>query len=162
MGAQYTFTKEIGQKIIDGVRGGNYIKVSSAAAGVKYMTVTNWIKTGEGKRSDVSSPRQELVWFAEEIRKAEAECETKLVGTLIDKLPREPKLIIEFLARRWPQRWGKHDLTSVIKGDWKQAAVAMIRSGELTRDDVEKEFGVELAEELFHSVGVPISDDTDV
>ena len=151
------FTKEIGDKIIESVRGGNYIKVASTAAGAKYNTVLNWLRVGEGRRNDTNPPREELVLFAQELRKAEAECETTLVATLIEKLPREPKLIIEFLARRWPERWGKHDLTSVIKGDWKQTAVAMIRSGELTRDIAEQELGPELAEELFQSVGVQVS-----
>ena len=151
------FTKEIGDTIIESVRGGNYIKVAAAAAGVNYHTVQNWLQVGEGKKNVVKLPREELVLFAQGVRKAEAECETVLVATLIDKLPREPKLIIEFLARRWPERWGKHDLTSIIKGDWKQTAVAMIRSGELTRDIAEQELGPELAEELFQSVGVQVS-----
>ena len=158
MGTPYSFTQEIGDQIIASVRGGNYIKVAAASAGVKYTTVINWLKMGEGRRNDSKPPREELVIFAQELRKAEAACETTLVATLIDKLPREPKLIIEFLARRWPERWGKHDLTSVIKGDWKQTAVAMIRSGELTRETAEQELGLELAEELFQLVGMPIAD----
>lgn len=150
-----TFSREKAQKVIDLVRQGNYLNVAAKAAGYSVGTVHYWIQTGEGKNKE-RGPDEDTIWFAQEVRKAEAECETGLVEKLLAALPKEPRLIIEFLARRWPERWGKREVSTIIQGDWKSELKRMYEAGEITAEDVEAEYGPTKAQQLFEAAGISV------
>ena len=124
------FTREIAQKIVDLVRVGNYIEVAARANSISPATVFYWLRVGEGRHPDRKATI-DLTWFSMELRKAESHAETGLVKDLLEQLPDEPRLIIEFLARRWPERWGKREIAKLTEPEWKEEAKRLILSGEM-------------------------------
>ena len=48
-----------------------------------------------------------------------------------------------------------HDLTNTIKvEDWRSEFIALIRDGQVTREEISEEFGTDVAEELFITAGI--------
>lgn len=151
------FTRVLAQKVIDLIRLGSYKGVACQAVGLSRRTFSEWMAIGEG-RMQVAFPTKEYEWFAEEIHKAEAECETDLLAKLMVNLPKETREIIEFLARRWPERWAKRDGGKVKRDadDWMSEFKRLYEAGEITQDEIVEKFGQTSAEQWFAEAGITL------
>lgn len=129
--------------VVEAVRAGNYLQAAAGAGGVSIDTVGEWIRRGEDRDDRASSPLFARFARALREAEAEAErravqvlsenltgysAQTKEVSEAHDnagqvtgrhskvteRMIRDPRSAIEFLKRRFPDRWGdrekhKHD-----------------------------------------------------
>jgi transposase len=119
-GAPYKITPEIQTKLVNALKGGNFIQVACDYAGIAYSTFYDWLSRGErGQR--------EFVEFSNAVRDAMSQGEMKLVitldkyavgrpakfdtqGRLIeDSITPDWKCALAMLERKFPQRWGRRD-----------------------------------------------------
>jgi hypothetical protein len=156
------FSRALGQKVIDLIRLGSYKGVACAAVGLSRRTFAEWMAIGEGRLS-VASSTKEYEWFAQEIHKAEAECETTLIKNLMANLPKETREIIEFLARRWPERWAKRDGGKVKRDsdDWVTEFKRLYEAGEITQEEIIEKFGKASAEQWFAEAGITLEQEVE-
>lgn len=94
-------TPAVHAAIVESIRGGNYIDMSAAAAGICRKTFYNWMHLGEA--DDATEP---YLSFASDVRKAEAESEADAVKVLHAAKYEDWKASEVFLKRRFPKRWG--------------------------------------------------------
>lgn len=104
-------TREIQEAIVAQLKGGNFFAVACRLAGVSEATGKEWLARGEG-----ADPKRTAcppyVGFAAAIRKAEARGETASLQRVQKSINADPKrpdgrLALEFLTRRFPERWGR-------------------------------------------------------
>ncbi len=111
-------TPEVGIKIIELVKVGNYAKVAAQAAGIAERTFYNWIAIGEEhletyeQGDPLPESLQLYVDFLQSLKEAEAIAETML---LMDALTRgngwqAPMTVLE---RKFPDRWGRSERVAV-------------------------------------------------
>ncbi len=142
-GRHTKLTSDVFGAVIEAVRAGNYLHAAAGAGGVSVDTVGEWIRRGEGRDKRASSPLYARFARALREAEAEAErravsvlsenlfgysAQTKEVSEAVDnagnvigrhskvieRTIRDPRSAIEFLRRRFPERWGdrekhKHD-----------------------------------------------------
>ena len=147
------FTPEVRKAVIDHIRAGNHITTAVRAAGIEYGTFQKWMAIGEF-RSLEKHPTPEFVQFAEEVRRAEAECEAEIVDKIRTAALTDPELGLKFLARRHPERWSERQPPKQTV-HWVVAATDMLRKGEITFDLLETELGPELAGEVRKALEAP-------
>lgn len=95
-------TPAVADRVVELVRGGNYVEVAAAAVGVARSTVFDWMRRGaRGKRGAYRD-------FSVAIEKAQAEAEMGLLG-LIDKAADKGVWTAAAwrLERMHPERWGR-------------------------------------------------------
>ena len=90
-------TPDVEERILLGLRAGNFLKVAAAAAGVGEATLHRWL-------ADRRPPYRA---FDAAVRKAIAESEVLLVGRIAQVAPQSPGVALRLLERRYPQRWGR-------------------------------------------------------
>lgn len=93
-------TPETRKRLFDAIKAGCYYDVACRYAGISYATFRNWINKGEKSRSG------EFFDFLEALKQAEAEAEVRMVMLWQSKMPEDWKAARDFLARRYPDRWG--------------------------------------------------------
>lgn len=120
--------------IVQSIQAGNFLAAAADAAGVGYSTAREWIRRGRGDHpTRKKTPRH--AQFAAAIRRAEAKAELMAVSVLQENLRgyetvkievtkladgskitkttttqvRDHRAVTEFLARRYPKRWGLKD-----------------------------------------------------
>jgi len=129
-GQRTKLTQLVFRSIVESVRQGNYVCAACSAAGVAHNTVLEWIARGEGRDPDRSLTPL-YAKFAKALRVAEAEAEQKAVAILNENMfgyesirieitttpdgkittktiksqIRDHRTAIEFLRRRFPERW---------------------------------------------------------
>jgi hypothetical protein len=102
------------EAIVQAVRDGNYFATACAGAGVAEATGYEWLARGEG--TDRRRPRDRgFAEFAEAVRRAEAEAETDAVALIRQGFADNPRLALDYLARRHPDRWGQRDTLTVLQ-----------------------------------------------
>jgi hypothetical protein len=89
-------TPDVEERILLGLRAGNFLKVAAAAAGVGEATLHRWL-------ADRRPPYRA---FDAAVRKAIAESEVLLVGRIAQVAPQSPGVALRLLERRYPQRLG--------------------------------------------------------
>lgn len=129
-------TPEIIEKLFDLVRAGNYPQTACRALGLNPAMFANWMRQGEGKDRH-RSPSPETQAFAIRMREAEAKAEIASVETVVEGGLKDPTLALKFLSRRFRDRWGE---VVEHKMDWTIRAIGMIKSGDVTWEDLEKTF----------------------
>lgn len=115
---------EVEQKLLQTIGAGNYYEAACGYAGITYHTLRNWVRraeaelervAGSGRRS-VRSEERIYVEFYEKLKKAEAQAEVTIVDQWQQQIPESWQAAMNFLARRYPERWGKQvqemDVTS--------------------------------------------------
>lgn len=111
IGRESTLTPEVHDAIVSAVKLGNYESVAYRSAGVKESTFFKWKQKGNAsiEREDDDIYAQ----LVQDINLALAFAETDGVSELRHHGKRSYTATIEFLARRYPQRWGKQDKVQI-------------------------------------------------
>ena len=103
-GRKTKLTPETQKAICDNLRTGLHVETSCILAGIGYTAFYEWLKKGE-------AGRQPFAEFAEAVKKAEAEAERLLAGTVmrVAIAPENPnwQAAMTMLERRHPERWGR-------------------------------------------------------
>lgn len=107
---------KISQELIDQVAGdiriGIYAAQAARRAGISKSTYWGWRTRGEELRArmergaELTPEEQLLVAFVDAMEMADADCEGDAVVILRGHTALSPHASIEFLARRFPARWG--------------------------------------------------------
>lgn len=108
------FNQERATRLIQAVRGGNYLTTSAAFAGISYTTLRRWIL----KADDPNAP-PEYVVFKEELEKAQADAQVAALAK-IQKAASEGawQAAAWYLERSRPAEWGRRDTSRVeLVGD---------------------------------------------
>src|SRR5262245_4921683 len=95
-----SLTPRIQKRICDAVKGGNYLQAAAAYAGISYACLRNWYLRGQRAK------RGKFFKFFAAIRKAQAEAEATIVSQWREQIPANWPAARDFLARRYPERWG--------------------------------------------------------
>jgi len=108
-GAPSKFSQERAERLIQAVRGGNYLKTACAFAGIDYTTLRRWIL-----KADEPDAPPEYREFKEALEKARADAEVASLAK-IQKAANEGQwqAAAWFLERSMPDRWAKKDKTQI-------------------------------------------------
>jgi hypothetical protein len=114
-------TPELREKFCGLVRDGNYMQAACAGVGISFATFRNWYNRG---RKALRGPYLE---FFEAVRLAQAESEAQLVKNWQAQVPENWQAARDFLARRFPARWGPKDSHDVsLHGKGKGGAIPIV------------------------------------
>ena len=116
MGRPTKLSPEIQERICSALRDGNYESAAAASAGVGASTVRQWLQWGR----DAKSAR--YVAFLTAVTRAREEAELRLVELWQEAMPNDWRAIAEFLARRYPMRWGRRERAEIAVGTTSNAA----------------------------------------
>lgn len=100
VGRPSKFTPETKKRLLDAIRMGNYREFSCSYAGISVSTFYAWLDKGKKQN------KGEFVEFLEAVTRAEAEAEVRMVAQWQAQIPRDWRAARDFLARRFPERWG--------------------------------------------------------
>jgi len=92
------FTEELGERILKGIRGGNFMETSAAMAGVHPETVRKWLKRGKEGEAPYAG-------WAEEAMVALAKDEAGLVGAMYQHSRRDFRATQGLLIAKYKVRW---------------------------------------------------------
>jgi len=108
-GAPSKFSEERAERLLQAVRGGNYLQTACAFAGINYGTMRRWIH-----KADEPDAPQEYRDFRDAMEKARADAEVASVAK-IQKAANEGQwqAAAWFLERSMPDRWAKKDKTQL-------------------------------------------------
>ncbi len=170
-GRRTKLSSAVFKAVVEAVRAGNYLRAAAGAGGVSVNTVSEWIRRGENHHKRKAIPLYARFARAIREAEAEAErnavqvlsenlfgysAQTKEVSEAVDnagnvtgrhskvteRTLRDPRSAIEFLRRRFPDRWGdrekhKHDHEHkhehVVISDEDRAIASRIASARLRR-----------------------------
>lgn len=104
-------TTEIQAKIVEAIGKGAYVAVAAESVGITAATFYNWMKRGSKAKSG------QFFEFFDAIKKAEAEAETKQIGTILVASASNWQAAAWWLERKFPQRWGRKDRMPVSEDD---------------------------------------------
>jgi hypothetical protein len=108
-------TPEIQERIVKAILAGNYFETACQCAKVKLKTAYEWLSRGEGNGYGGRKTSAVYAEFAEAVRRAEADAEAKTVIAITKGFPNNPRLALDFLARRHPERWGQRDTLTILQ-----------------------------------------------
>jgi transposase len=114
-GRHTKLTAEVQSKIVEAILAGNYFETACQYAGVSKITGYEWLARGEGKDPNGRKNAPHFAEFANAVREAEARAEVGAVAIIRQALPENPKLALDYLSRRHPERWGAKDTLTVLK-----------------------------------------------
>ncbi len=124
------FTKGRQRAIIKSLKGGNYAKVAAETNGIAEKTYYEWIKRGEAAlaadEGERDSRENEYAQFVEKVRTAEALAEADAVQKLIEA--DDWRAQMEYLARRYPERWAKRENVDVTTKGQPIRTVEVVRT----------------------------------
>lgn len=106
-----SLTPEKAKKIINAIHAGVSPTIAAQAARVKPATLRLWLRRGRNLSLRDTPPQdtteEVLLAFYHDYRAAEAECEANWATLMASQIIKSdnPSLIMQFLARRFPERW---------------------------------------------------------
>lgn len=108
-GAPSKFSEERAERLIQAVRGGNYLKTACAFAGIDYTTLRRWIH-----KADEPDAPPEYREFRDALEKARADAEVAALAK-IQKAANEGQWQASawFLERSMPERWARKEKTQL-------------------------------------------------
>ena len=115
MGRPSKLSPEIQERICSALRGGNYESAAAAAGGVGSSTFHRWMERGR----TAGSGQYRDFWVA--VTRARDAAELSLVSMWVAAMPSDWRAIAEFLARRYPMRWGKRERAEIAVGTTSNA-----------------------------------------
>lgn len=121
-------TPEVQQKLCDAVRAGNYFCAACAYAQVSYPAFRVWMKRG----STASSGRYRA--FVDAVKKAQADSELAITALWQAQIPQNWQAARDFLARRFPRRWGAKDALAVTGKDGAPLALTLEQKAQAERE----------------------------
>lgn len=103
------FNEERAEKLIQAVRGGNYLSTACKFSGISYNTLRRWTL-----KADEPGAPPEYAEFRDALEKAQADAEVAALAK-ISKAASEGawQAAAWYLERSTPERWGKRDKTQV-------------------------------------------------
>jgi len=113
-GAPSKFNEDRAERLLQAVRGGNYLETAARFAGISYPTLRRWIQ----KADDPDAP-PEYEEFRDALEKARADAEV-LALAKIQKAATEGawQASAWYLERSAPEKWGRRDTSRVeLVGD---------------------------------------------
>jgi transposase len=114
-------TPELQAALCDLVRDGNYYEAACAGVGIERTTFFKWMQRG---RKAKSGP---LFDFFNAVQSARAESEARVVKDWVAQIPENWQAARDFLARRFPARWGPKDSHDVsLSGKGKGGAIPIV------------------------------------
>lgn len=123
-------TPDIQHAIVEAMRAGNYFEAACTCAGVSVAAGYEWRQRGQGTHPSRSA-EPVYVEFAEAISKAEAEAEQRIVGLWQAQIPGDWRAARDFLARRFPGRWGPKELSRVLQVTYTPEQIAAMTDEQL-------------------------------
>lgn len=99
-------TPECQARIVEAVAAGNYYEAACSYGGIDRVTFDRWMKRGDRE------PGPYRV-FRNAIQDAEARAEVRIVAQWQAQIPDNWQAARDFLARRFPERWGSKDKMTV-------------------------------------------------
>jgi hypothetical protein len=96
-------TPDVQERICTAVRAGNYYEAACRYGGVSYANFRLWMLKGK----QASSGKFHELYEA--VLKAEADAEVAVVALWKKQIPDNWQAARDFLARRFPRRWGNKD-----------------------------------------------------
>src|SRR5262245_5709675 len=111
MGRPCKLTPEVRERLCTAIRAGNYYEAAAAYASITYGSLRKWIQKGRAAR------RGKYFAFLQAIKKAEADAEATVVAQWRQQIPENWQAARDFLARRFPRRWGpkeKHEVEGTV------------------------------------------------
>lgn len=108
------------EAIVKCLRRGNYRKVAALKAGISERTLVAWLAAGRANLDAVEAGTEQLDdmgRFLQRVEKAEAAAEEWIVDKAL-KLAVDagkPDVLLKFLERRYPDRWGRRQL-EIVRG----------------------------------------------
>lgn len=106
-GKRPKLTPEIQEALCASIRAGNYYVAACARAGVDYSTFLRWLRKG---RKAASGP---YCQFCRAVERAKGEAEEEVVRMWVGQIPDNWQACRDFLARRFPKRWGPKETHEV-------------------------------------------------
>lgn len=91
---------------MDALEKGNYREAAAAYGGISYKTFADWMNKGERRTGRYRE-------FRNAVLAAETEAESKIVEQWRAQIPTNWQAARDFLARRFPDRWGNKDRLQV-------------------------------------------------
>lgn len=99
------------------VMAGNYMIAACKAVGISYQTFRRWMSLGAASNDDNDIYRQ----FFLRVNEGEAYAETHAVISWRNQFSRDYRASRDFLARRYPDRWGERQrITLAIDNELQQ------------------------------------------
>ncbi len=123
--AESKLTPVVTKKLVQALGIGNYTTVACRFAGIKPSLFWSWMKRGELEVEGV------YFEFREKILLAEAASEVSAVGAMRRAMKNDWKAAAEFLARKYPSRWGKNSTVDVHLSDGREGAGSAAREDHL-------------------------------
>ena len=108
-GRPTSLSPEVQKKICDAIAAGNYYQAACSYAGIEYQTFRNWMKAGK------DASEGPFFDFFLAVLKAEADAEVRVVAQWQQQIPANWAAARDFLARRYPSRWGPRETVTVLK-----------------------------------------------
>lgn len=115
MGRPSKLTEFTTARILTSLREGNYRIVACEAAHVDYQTFKRWM----------ADPRPEYRNFRAAVLQAEADCEAEMVTIVRKAAKDDPRLALEYLARKFPERWAaktRVEIEAMVRKEAKEMA----------------------------------------
>ncbi|MHA2063216.1 MAG: helix-turn-helix domain-containing protein [Candidatus Thorarchaeota archaeon] len=151
MGRKSKLTPELLETIVELLEAGNYDIVAAQAVGITRATFYRWIRKGKEDKEG------EHFEFYQAVERAKAKGETELLATIRRASNRTWTAAAWILERSRPERWSLRKAKENAVEFWKKEILGMVKSGDVTFDDVVETVGEELAYELFNEAGISIS-----
>ena len=156
MGPKSKITPELVELIIEHLKEGNYDVVAAQAAGITRQTFYRWIRKGKTEKEGI------FFDFYQAVEEAKAAGETELLHTIRKASTRSWTAAAWILERSRPQRWSLHKAKEKAAKAWEKEILSLLKDGDITQDDIIETLGVDLANELFESAGIPVTGTTEV
>jgi hypothetical protein len=126
MGRPCKLTPEVQERVCAALRAGNYYEAAAACAGVTYWCLRKWMQQGKRARSG------RYFQFFQAATQAEADAEATIVAQWRAQIPDNWPAARDFLARRFPDRWGPKERQE-ITGKGGKALDALAAFEQLAR-----------------------------
>jgi transposase len=120
VGRPSSLTPEVQRKICEAVAAGNYYQAAAAYGGITYSCLLKWMQHGRKAR------RGKFFQFFRAVKKAEAEAEVRMVAQWQKQIPDNWPAARDFLARRFPKRWGPKDRHEVTGANGKAILIQTV------------------------------------
>jgi hypothetical protein len=134
------FTTRNKDSIIQALKLGAHMDTAARYGGVSYQTFRKWLTRGELLSEDdydeLEPDEKEFVDFYYRVVDAEAQAEMAALTKWRSFMDKDYKAARDFMARRWPARWGsKVEITISTKDDEILELLDELEKDELEMDD---------------------------
>jgi hypothetical protein len=109
------FTPERRERLLLSLRAGSYFHIACAYAGISESLGYEWLK--QGKADLDAGEETEFAKFLEAYTRACAEIEMRLQQIWLAGMQDHPGEAGEFLAARFPDRWGRRDIVQRVEAE---------------------------------------------